>query len=508
MATDRSATAPTVYRDYSTARPGFFFGLTGWQLAAVTTGILPALWQVSAGAWASAGTWLAVWAVLAVLVVTPVRGRSATGWLVASLAHAAGRRFGWSRFTAHASTGQVSDLGVPDLPGVLAAITVHDAPPGGPAGRRVALVQHHAARTWAVVAAVVHPGIGMSEPAERDRYGAGLTGLLDAAGAADLVQEIQVMVRTVPEDGAERDAWTARHRTPAAPATPRAVNDELQAMLTSAAVRTETFVTALVPEARLGRPAREAGGGLEGRARVLAGVMAEVEAHLRGGLGASDVAWLTSPELAAACRTGFAPGDRAGIVDALTAHRSGSPGVAEVPWTLAGPSGADPAVRHYSHDAWNSVSATLALPVQGAVMGALAPVLVPGAGERRSLLVAYPIVPTRVAGRQTASSEWSADMAEGLRARAGMRQSARSAHETARVRGLDAGRARGHALTRPYAVVTVTSAKTARIAEHGRRLDASIRAAGFAPLRLDLSQDTAFAAATIPLGVSLTWGRS
>ena len=46
--------------------------------------------------------------------------------------------------------------------------------------------------------------------------------------------------------------------------------------------------------------------------------------------------------------------------------------------------------------------------------------------------------------------------------------------------------------------------KTARVTEFGRRLDASVRRAGFAPLRLDLSPDTAFAAATIPLAISLT----
>ena len=35
---------------------------------------------------------------------------------------------------------------------------------------------------------------------------------------------------------------------------------------------------------------------------------------------------------------------------------------ADVPWAMAGPSGADATVRHYSHDAWNSVSATIKLP--------------------------------------------------------------------------------------------------------------------------------------------------
>ena len=176
-----------------------------------------------------------------------------------------------------------------------------------------------------------------------------------------------------------------------------------------------------------------------------------------------------------------------------------------MPWALAGPSGADPVVRHYSHDAWNSVSATLRLPTKGAVMGALAPVLTPAtAGERRSFMVAYPIIPGHVADRHSASGAWKADMADGLRDKAKVRQRARSREETDKVRDLDRKLARGNALTRPHAVATVTVPKTAAVTEHGRALDAAIRSAWFAPLRLDLSQDAAFAASSIPLGTSLT----
>ena len=59
---------------------------------------------------------------------------------------------------------------------------------------------------------------------------------------------------------------------------------------------------------------------------------------------------------------------------------------------------------------------------------------------------------------------------------------------------MDAKLARGSALTRPYAVCTVIVAKTARISEYGRGLDASVRRDGFAPLRLDLAHDVAVAA--------------
>jgi hypothetical protein len=466
---------------------------------------MPVLVSVNAGSWLPAAVFALAWGLVVVVTVTPVRGRSATNWAATTLAFAVGSLTGWSRFRSRAAVGAPVDLCVPDLPGVLAGVEIHDGPPQGPTGRRVAVIQDHTTRTWAVTAAVVHPGIGMSEADERARFGTGLTGLLDLASRTELVEEILLLVRSVPEDGAERDQWISRHRRRDAPAVARVVNDELQTALTGGCVRTEAFITLVVPESRLGRAAKEAGGGLEGRARVLYSLMSECDAQLRGAVGMTAVEWLTSPQLAAACRTGFAPGDRAGIIDALTAQVS-DPGVnADVPWALAGPSGADSSARHYSHDAWNSISATIKLPVKGAVMGALAPVLTPSEpGERRSVVVAFPIISASAADRQSASSEWAADMGEGLRTKAKVKPRTKAVDEAAKVRGLDRKLARGSSLTRPYAVATVTVPKTVPVAEYGRRLDACVRRAGFAPLRLDLSQDVAFAASTIPLGISLT----
>jgi len=492
------------YTDYSKDRIGWFFGLTGVQLGTLAVTVLPVFWAMNAQKWPLAGTLTLVWVVAAVLVVVPVRGRSATGWLAASVAFAVGGLARWTVFRANAAQGRAGELGEADLPGVLGGVAIHDGPPHGPLLRRVAIIQDKAAKTWAVTAAVTHPGIGMTDASERRRQGAGLADLLDVCARTELVDELLLMVRTVPEDGAERALWIARHRRPTSPTLASTVNDDLARHLSRASVRTEAFVTLVVPETRLGREARECGGGLDGRARVLHGLMGEVEGQLRGGLGVTAVSWLTSPELALAVRTGFAPGDRAGIIDALAAHEQ-DPGVnADVPWAMAGPSGADLELRHYSHDAWNSISATVKLPDKGAVMGALAPVLTPAEpGERRSMMVAFPILRQSTADRQAASSEWAADMGASLRARAGVKLRARQRAEAAKTYGLDDKLARGNALVRPYAVCTVTVPKTARIAEYGRKLDAAIRRAGFAPLRLDLVQDAAFAASTIPLGISL-----
>src|SRR3546814_20784897 len=85
----------------------------------------------------------------------------------------------------------------------------------------------------------------------------------------------------------------------------------------------------------------------------------------------------------------------------------------------------------------------------------------------------------------------------------GRKTRAKQRDEAHKARGLDAKLARGNSLTRPYGVCTVTVPKSMRIPEFGRRLDASVRRAGFAPLRLDLAQAVGFAASTIPLGTKI-----
>lgn len=495
----------SIYDDYSRAKVGWFFGLSAGQLGTVSLGLLPIFWSIQRQAWGPALIFATVWAAVAAVAIVPVRGRSATGWLVATGRFSLGGITGTTRFRARATRGQGTDADDPDLPGALQAIQVHDGPPTGPTHTRIAIIQNHATKTWAVTAAVTHPGIGLADPAERDRHGAGLSELLDLCSRTELIDELLLLTRTVPDDGAERAQWMTRHRRPGAPRLARAVNDDLHSALSRASVRTEAFVTAVVPEAALAKAAKEAGGGLDGRARVLYLAMGEVEAHLRGPVGMTEVSWLTSPELAVACRTGFAPGDRAGIVAALTAHHT-DPGVnADVPWPIAGPSGADQSIRHYSHDAWRSVSITIKLPVKGAVLGALAPILTPTEqGERRSYLVSFPILRPHIADRKSASSEWAADLGDALRDKAQIKQRTRARDEADKARGLDRKLARGNAMTQPYAVCTVTVPRTEPIAEFGRRLDAATRRAGFAPLRLDLSHDVGFAASAVPLGVSLT----
>jgi len=261
----------------------------------------------------------------------------------------------------------------------------------------------------------------------------------------------------------------------------------------------------VVPEDRIAKLAKESGGGVDGRARVMHGVMADVEAHLAGPVGCDRVDWLDSPGLAEAIRTGFAPGDRAALTEARLRGRTEPGSSASLPMAAAGPGAAPPPeARHYAHDAWLSATCTVLLPDKGAVMGALAPVCTPTtAGERRSVTVFFEAVPAHKADRLVGAEAMSADLAAEIRRRGGFRDRAAHRRDAARVEGQDFRLAGGSALVRVGIAAAVTVPNTWAISDYGHRLEANITGSGFTPLRLDLAQDTGFAAACIPLGVGL-----
>ena len=202
----------TTYNDYNRDRIGWFFGLSGWQLAVLAASALPVFICLQRGAWSAALLFTLGWVLVMIITVVPVRGRSATGWFLASTAFAVGGLTRWTRWRSKASTGRVEELAEADLPGVLQrcggprrAAAGAGADPGRdhPKPRRQNLGGHRA---------VTHPGIGMRDGHERDRQGQGLSELLDLASRTELIDEMLFMVRTVPDDGAERDLWIAQHR--------------------------------------------------------------------------------------------------------------------------------------------------------------------------------------------------------------------------------------------------------------------------------------------------------
>ena len=497
---------PIRYGDWAKEKTGSYFRLTGPQVVTVLATGMPALLAAGVQRWWWFAGWLPVWGVLVALTVVPVKGRSAFVWLADVVLARVGVVTGWSPFVSHAAQGTATDMAAPDLPGSLSGVAMFDGPvfdPGG--GSRPVLIQNKAAATWAVTARVVHPGIGMAEHRDRAQMGGGLSELIEVAARGELISLLAVQIRTMPDTGTARAAWQRRHRRAEAHPLPVANNADWDARVSAAGVQHEAFVTVVVAESAIARQAKEAGGGIDGRAQVLYSMMREVQGQLGGRVGCTSVTWLDAGGLAAAIRTGYAPGDAPGLADAAHAARTDPTVAATQPYAAVGPSRAPASpARHYVHDAWSTVSCAVLLPDQGAMMGALAPLYTPTTvGERRSVTIFYHPLSRARAERAVTHADTAAEAGRFLSTKYGFKVRARQRNTGRRVAEQDERLAKGHALVRTAVVAAVTVASPWSASEHGRRLESSIRAAGFTPLRLDLAQPAGFVAACIPVGVGL-----
>lgn len=495
--------AARVFDTYTSPKAGAVWGLSVAQLVGLSLATFPTWIAISQQRWAASLGWAAVWLLVLALTVVPLGGRPAVGWLAAAAAFATAGLAGWLTFRSKASRGAVRDLDAVDMPGALAGVEVLDGPPTGWDQRRVAIIKNSAARTWAITARIHHDGVAMATDQTCNRYTAGLTELINAAARGELIDEIHLMVRATPDDCTERELWLRANIDPDAPVT--SVATQLEHLRWSqAGIRTDTFITLVIPEARLAREARHMGGSRQGRLNTIWSLATEIGSILTGPMGATTVTWLTSPELAEAVRLGFAPGDRDTLTGAAHEATTNPDVNAHVPWAHAGPSYATAAVRHYAHDAWHTVTSTVKLPERGATMGIWGHVLAPSEPfERRCVTVVFPIEKQTVADRKAAQAEFGQSLGQGLRDRLGVRTGAKDVHRKHKLDQAEAQLAMGAAMTHPYAVCSTTVPATAPIAEFGRRLDAAIRRGSMAPQRLDMSQDLAFVTATIPLGISL-----
>jgi hypothetical protein len=489
-------------------RHGWFLGLTGAQLTLLMTAAVPAWLAMAVGRWVALLVLVPGWIIVALLTTVPIRGWSAAQWIGVLTRHAIGSARGWTTWRAAAATldpfAAEEEVDQADLPGILAGIRLHDGPPLTGRLERPALIQNLAARTWAMTARLDHPGIGMADDAARLLMGAGLAELLESCSAGGQIHHLAMQVRTVPDDGTQRDAWVHAHRQPGEPELSDQLHHLLDHTLQAAAVRTEAFLTIVCTEHTIGRDARRAGRGTLGRARVLHHVAGEVEARLLGALGCTQVTWLDTAELAAAIRTGFEPGDAAALGEATLASRHHQDLAADVPLAAAGPVTATTTLRCYRHGDWISAAATILLPRQGAVLGSLARVLVPSTiGERRALTVYYRPLGHAQADRQTGRAEMSAAMSSEILRRVGRIERASDRRTSQQLHDTDEKLHRGRALVHLTTAASVTVPADWDAHDHSRRLDASIRLSGFAPLPLDGAHDAGFAAATIPLGIGL-----
>lgn len=486
-------------------RFGPFAGLSAPQASIVLVVWLPPLIAVGRSRWDNVLPLASISLLLTALVAVPIRRRPAIRWLTDAVLFAAARAAGWSTFRLRVlHEGTRRPLDKPDLPGVAAALRFHNGPAVGDCVC-ISVIHNPLAGLWAATARVTHPGLGNADIPTRDGYAAQLGGLLAAAATAEEIARISIQVRTVPDDGAARAAWVADHRSPASPPAVAEASAQLETLMRTSAVRHEIFLTVAVAEARIRRAAKDAGGGVPGRARVLARHLSEIEQHLRG-LGATDVAWLPTQELAAAVRTGYNPADTVSWQRAREEAARGQPTVDGPSLAACGPTTAPPpAPRSYTHDAFTSVSYAVLLPQLPTRVGSLTRMLaVTSPGERRTLTLHYQPIGARRAGRQVEHDMWATEIAHDLRTKRGFRVSRRDRRRAYETAAHEQQLAAGHTMVRVAAAASITVPADQDVEDHAAGFEASARSCGYTLLRLDLAQDTGFITAALPLGIGLT----
>ena len=506
MSAQTSATR-RLYSGWRRDRFGWFLGLTGWQLLAAAGCLLPPMVTLSQSRWASTAELVPLSAIGIVLLAVPVHGRPAARWLVDLTLFLVGRAMGWTMWRSQASSGAATpaQLRALDLPGVLAGLRMHDGPPHGPMLRRVAVIQDPRARRWSATARCEHPGLGAASEDTRSGYADQLGSLLAAAARSGDIARISILVRTVPDDGAERAAWVADHQVATVPDVVRRATAQLESSIVAGAVRHEVFVTVAITDTpSVRRAARDAGGGVQGVARVLYRHLQEVDAGLRG-MGCSEVTWLDSEQLAAAVRTGYNPA-AAGVIETAgqQAARGGDTMTGVLPGA-AGPASAPmPAATAYTHDAYSTVSYALLLPELPTRVGALSRALIPStAGERRCLTLHYePLNPVKSA-REVQREVWSAETSEDVQVKRGFRVSQAQKRRHSETLAAETQVAAGHTMVRVAGAAAITVPSHWVVDDHAARFESDARACLYGLLRLDLAQDVGMAAACLPLGVGL-----
>ncbi|WP_158889008.1 SCO6880 family protein [Amycolatopsis anabasis] len=479
---------------------GWVLGLRPGQAFVCILLAVPVVMALAAGNLIEALMLTAICGPVAGLVVIPVRGRPAVRWLGHLALFQVGMVFGWSRWQSNVAGGRAVDPDEPDLPGVLTRLRFPDGPPLRDAGR-VCLIHDTGEGRWGATARLTHGGVGMLSDAQCERLANRLGNLLLSIGHRDVIDRMSLLVRTVPDDGAEYEAWRHRNESADAPELARRATTELDRTVGAVSVRHEVFVTLSGTEEALRKPATAAGGGIAGRAAALYRVLDGLEDKLKA-LGAQSVKWLSGGELAEAIRTGFNPASAA--VLAARHHSDRSDSSRGVAWATAGPTHAPtPTGRAYHHDGFATVSYSVLMPEAGTVFGSLGALLaVKTAGERRSLAIHYETLSQRRARSAVRGNRFRAGVVRDWKSSKGFNSTAADAREAGGARAQEKAVAAGHGIVRFAVATAVTVPSSWNLEDHAARVENDI-AGRFQLLRMELAQDSSFVAAVLPVGIGL-----
>ncbi|MFI8944153.1 SCO6880 family protein [Streptomyces syringium] len=501
-----TTSVPVTYSGWQSERQGFMGNLSGLGFTLVSAACVIALIPIYQHSWTSAFISVPVALLLLLLAYGRVLGLTADEWIVLAVRHqiavATSKNLFFSGLFAPRTPAGDQPM---DLPGVLARVRILEAPDG--LGGQLGITHNPVDGTYTAICRVTFPGLALidtdKQTARVKAWAAFLRGQCKEDSA---ITRISVHQRSLPDDGAALRSWTERHTSPDAPPAAVQALGELMEGAGPVATLRETYLSVTLSSSRARLAIKGAGGGQVGAAAVLVREINAMHGSLSSA-GLTVMEWLTPRGVAQAIRTAYDPEAQLALAARSSAAEDPSyQGAARgVDPALAGPAAAETGWGVYRHDgAWTVSYQVRGFPQSEVYATFLQPLLRPRQNARRSMSLVYePIGPAK-ARQELAREKTKRQAARDLRAKTGRAESEDERRDAMTARAQDVARASGHGVVRFTCLLAVTVTDLDQLETACAELQADASSAGLELRRAWGAQDSAFAAAALPLGQGLT----
>ncbi|MDO8308912.1 MAG: hypothetical protein Q7V58_11215 [Actinomycetota bacterium] len=475
-------------------RPGIVMGLRGGQIMLLATAGLLLLLVTFTGAFPSLsrGAVLGIGGMLVLLAVATVQDRPAHQWLAGRVSHALRARRGNTTMSRPIKAGTIReprlDRGLGLLPGRATSIQVHEL-------EGVGYLHHPHAGTLTGIVEVTSPEFLLRDPVDRNARVAGWGRVLAAATRTGAVRQVQLLERSIPDDGSALAAYTDTHLTTEHEQLTLAdTYRELTGHLRGGADRHQSFLAITVDRAAAASRVKAAGGQISGLIHAWRQEYALLS-RLLPAAGLDVIDELTPRRIAEVIRTGYDP--------SAALHRPADHGI---DLAAAGPSGGREEWDHLRTDgSFHAVLWVAEWPTSHVPADVLWPIVFP-AGVQRTLSLFYKPY-TRAQSESAIRAKHSEIIQSGwLKDKLGRVETLADGKELDDVLVREGELLAGHGEVGLLGMVTVSATTLDDLDAGVTTVHAAATQAGLDLHRVYGQQLQGFTAAALPLGITVVTG--